>query len=116
MRSIVRRETGEGYQRLLLGLGLAKASAIETPTREELAWLDRMRESKGWNAEWVNRHEPDGRIAKMKDGSTHLAHKAEHAMDMDTGGRGGGAASRRPGGYDGRGGRADWHRRLRAGR
>jgi transposase len=27
----------------------------------------------------------DARIAKMKDGRTHLAHKAEHAVDLDTG-------------------------------
>ncbi|HUX67876.1 MAG TPA: transposase [Terriglobales bacterium] len=83
MRSIVRRETGEGYQPFLLGL--AKASGIETPTREDLARLDRKRKGKGSDAEWVNPHEPDGRIAKMKDGSTHLARKAEHAVDMDTG-------------------------------
>ena len=83
MRSIVRRDTGAGYQEFLLGL--AKASGIETPTREDLARLDRKRQGKGSNAEWVNPHERDGRIAKMKDGSTHIAHKAEHAVDMDTG-------------------------------
>lgn len=83
MRSIVRRDTGEGYQEFLLGL--AKASGIETPTREDLARLDRKRKNKGSNADWVNPHEPDGRIAKMKDGSTHIAHKAEHAVDMETG-------------------------------
>jgi transposase len=33
----------------------------------------------------VNPHDPDARITKMKDGSTHLAHKAEHAVDMDSG-------------------------------
>ena len=27
----------------------------------------------------------DARITKMKDGRTHLAHKAEHAVDMETG-------------------------------
>ena len=83
MRSIVRREGGQGYEEFLLGL--AKAGGVATPMREDLARLDRKRKSKGSNAEWVNPHEPDGRIAKMKDGSTHLAHKAEHAVDMDTG-------------------------------
>lgn len=83
MRSIVRRDTGEGYREFLLGL--AKASGIETPTREDLARLDRKRKNKGSNADWVNPHEPDGRIARMKDGSTHIAHKAEHAVDMETG-------------------------------
>lgn len=83
MRSIVRRDSGAGYEEFLLGL--AKASGIETPTREDLARVDRKRKNKASNADWVNPHEPDGRIAKMKDGSTHIAHKAEHAVDMDSG-------------------------------
>lgn len=83
MRSIVRRDSGAGYEEFLRGL--AEASGIETPTREDLARLDRKRKNKGSNADWVNPHEPDGRIAKMKDGSTHIAHKAEHAVDMDSG-------------------------------
>jgi transposase len=65
--------------------GLAKASGIETPTREDLARVDRKRKNKASNADWVNPHEPDGKIAKMKDGSTHIAHKVEHAVDMETG-------------------------------
>src|SRR5439155_1330950 len=28
---------------------------------------------------------PDAKITKMKDGRTHLAHKAEHAIDLDSG-------------------------------
>ena len=39
MRSIVRRDTGESYEEFLQGL--AKESGIETPTREDLARLDR---------------------------------------------------------------------------
>ena len=34
---------------------------------------------------WKHPHDPDSRVAKMKDGRTHLAHKAEHAVDLDTG-------------------------------
>jgi transposase len=83
MRSIVRRDTGKGYEEFLTEL--AKASGIETPTREDLARLDRKRKNKASNADWVNPNEPDGRIAKMKDGSTHIAHKVEHAVDMSTG-------------------------------
>jgi transposase len=64
---------------------LAKASGIENPTREDLARLDRKREKKGSNKDWENPHDPDAKIAKMKDGRTHLAHKAEHAVDMETG-------------------------------
>jgi len=83
LRSIVRRDTGEAYEDFLIRL--AKASGIETPTREELAKLDRKRKKKGSNDDWTNPHDPDARITKMKDGRTHLAHKMEHAVDMETG-------------------------------
>jgi transposase len=83
LRSIVRRDTGESYEAFLLGL--AKASGIETPTREDLARLDRKRPKKGSNDDWTHPHDPDARITKMKDGRTHLAHKAEHAVDLKTG-------------------------------
>src|SRR5499433_895329 len=83
MRSIVRRDTGEGYTEFLTKL--ANGSGIETPTREDLAKLDRNRTKKGCNEEWEHPDDPDAKITKMKDGRTHLAHKAEHAVDMDTG-------------------------------
>jgi len=83
LRSIVRRDNGDSYEEFLKGL--ARQSGIETPTREDLGRVDRKRKKKGSNREWVNPHDPDARITKMKDGRTHLAHKAEHAVDMDTG-------------------------------
>jgi transposase len=83
LRSIVRRDTGESYDDFLKGL--AKESGIETPTREQLAKLDRKRKKKGNNDDWKNPHDPDAQITKMKDGRTHLAHKAEHAVDLETG-------------------------------
>lgn len=83
MRSIVRKDTGEGYLEFLTGL--AKASGIQTPTREDLARLDRKRKNKASNDDWENPHDADAKITKMKDGRTHLAHKAEHAVDMDSG-------------------------------
>jgi transposase len=83
MRSIVRRDSGESYDEFLTGL--AKESGIATPTREDLARVDRKRDKKTSNKDWVNPHDRDARVAKMKDGRTHLAHKAEHAVDMDSG-------------------------------
>jgi transposase len=83
LRSIVRRDSGETYQEFLTRL--AQASGFETPTRADLARLDRKRPKKGRNAEWRHPHDPDARITKMKDGRTHLAHKAEHAVDLETG-------------------------------
>ena len=83
MRSIVRRDTGESYQQFLTRL--AKASGLKTPTREALARLDRRRKKRTANAEWVNPSDPDAKVTQMKDGRTHLAHKVEHAVDLDTG-------------------------------
>ena len=83
MRSIVRRDTGASYEEFLTGL--AKASGIETPSREQLARLDRKRKKRTSNKEWMSPTDTDARITKMKDGRTHLAHKAEHAVDLDTG-------------------------------
>jgi transposase len=83
MRSIVRRDNGQSYEKFLTGL--AKKSGIATPTREDLARLDRKRKKKSSNQEWKSLTDPDARIAKMKDGSTHMAHKAEHAVDMESG-------------------------------
>jgi len=83
LRSIVRRDTGEGYEEFLTRL--AKASGIRTPTRADLARIDRKRKKKGSNDDWMHPHDPDAKVAKMKDGRTHLAHKAEHAIDLETG-------------------------------
>jgi transposase len=83
MRSIVRRDTGEGYHAFLTGL--ANASGIETPTRDDLARLDRKRKKKTSNTDWTSPSDPDAKVTKMKDGRTHLAHKAEHAIDLETG-------------------------------
>ena len=83
LRSLVRRDNGQKYDEYLKEL--AQAAGIENPTREQLARLDRKRKKKGSNKEWKNPYDPDARIAKMKDGSTHLAHKAEHAVDLSSG-------------------------------
>src|SRR5688572_7339953 len=83
LRSIVRRDTGDSYEGFLTRL--AQASGIATPTREDLARLDRKRKGKGSNDDWTHPHDPDAKITKMKDGRTHLAHKAEHAVDLETG-------------------------------
>src|SRR5215510_10506098 len=83
MRSIVRRDTGESYQEFLTGL--ATTSGVKTPTRAALARLDRRRQKRTSNQEWASPADPDAKIAKLKDGRTHLAHKAEHAVDLETG-------------------------------
>ena len=83
MRSIVRRDTGESYDAFLTRL--AEASGLSTPTCAELGRFDRTRKKKGSNADWTHPQDPDAKIAKMKDGRKHLAHTAEHAVDLRTG-------------------------------
>ena len=74
----------DGRQPTVLS-ALAKASGIGTPTRADLARIDRKRKKKGSNDDWTHLHDPDAKITKMEDGRTHLAHKAEHAIDLETG-------------------------------
>ena len=84
LRTIVRRDSGEGYRQMLKRM--AVESGIETPSAEDLVRIDRARKGKKLsNADWVSKTDPDARIAKMKDGTTHLAYKPEHAIDLDTG-------------------------------
>jgi transposase len=83
LKNIVRRDNGQSYNEYLKGL--AQAAGIDNPTREQLARMDRKRKKKGSNEEWKSPADPDARITKMKDGRTHLAHKAEHAVDLSSG-------------------------------
>jgi transposase len=84
LRAIVRRDTGEGYREMLERL--AEESGIATPSAEDLIRLDRKRKGKRLsNEDWASPTDPDAKIAKLKDGRTHLAYKPEHAVDLDTG-------------------------------
>ena len=65
---------------------LAQESGVETPTIDDLVRLDRKRKGKKLsNEDWTSKIDPDAKIARMKDGSTHLAYKPEHVVDLDTG-------------------------------
>ncbi len=83
MKSIVRKDTGENWKDYLRKL--AQAEGIDNPTEEDLRRLDRKRKDKKVsNEQWQSPTDPDARIAKMKDGRTHLAYKAEPAVDLKT--------------------------------
>ena len=73
---------GEPYEAYLTKL--AKESGIDTPTREDLAKLDKKRKKTTSNDDWEHPHDPDAKVTRMKDKCTHLAHKAEHVVDLDT--------------------------------
>jgi IS5 family transposase len=84
LRTIVRRDSGEGYRQMLKRM--AAESGIETPSADDLVRIDRARKGKKLsNVDWVSKTDPDAKIAKMKDGTTHLAYKPEHGVDLDTG-------------------------------
>jgi transposase len=84
MKNIVRRCDGVSYRKYLEKL--AKAEGIENPTNQDLQRLDRNRpDKKVSNRIWKSKTDKDARIAKMKNGSTRMAYKAEHAVDVDSG-------------------------------
>jgi len=88
MKSIVRRDTGEDWKeyltRLMKEQGLLDGKD-EPPSDEELRRFDKSRpDKKVSNEEWSSPSDPDARIAKMKDGTTHLGYKAEHVLDLET--------------------------------
>jgi transposase len=84
LRTLVRRDSGESYRAMLERL--AQESGIATPTAEDLIRLDRQRKDKRLsNRDWASPSDPEAKIAKLKDGRTHLAYKPEHAVDLDTG-------------------------------
>ena len=82
MKSIVRRDTGENWGEYIKRL--AEEEGVENPSDDDARRLDRKRKKSVSNEDWGSETDPDSRIAKMKDGRTHLAYKAEHVVDLET--------------------------------
>ena len=82
LRALVRRDSGLGHREYLQEL--ARAEGIVSPTREDETRIDKKRPRKASNEDWQHPHDRDARVAKMKDGRTHMAHKLEHVVDLDT--------------------------------
>jgi transposase len=82
MKGIVRKDTGEDYKDYLKRL--MAEQGLDNPTEEDLRRFDKKRKKKASNKDWESPADPDSRIAKMKDGTTHLAYKAEHTVDLDS--------------------------------
>lgn len=87
MKSIVRKDTGEDWRSYVVGL-MKEEGEVEPdaePTDEEVRRFDKKRKNKKVsNEDWESPTDPDARIAKMKDGRTHLAYKAEHTVDLES--------------------------------
>ncbi len=87
MKSIVRKDTGEDWKQYVTRLMREDGTieSDETPTDEELRRYDKQRKNKRVsNEEWQSTTDAESRIARMKDGRTHLAYKAEHVVDLET--------------------------------
>ena len=88
MKSIVRRDTDETYTEYLKRL--AESNGLEATDEAALRRMDRRRKKKGSNEEWVNPHDPEAEITRLKNGRTALAYKAElrrgHGHRSDCGG------------------------------
>jgi transposase len=81
LKAIRRRDTGDDWKAYLRQL--AREAGIDDPTDEELRRFDKRRKGKKVsNEEWFSPADPDSRIAKMKDGTTRLAYKVEHVVDL----------------------------------
>src|ERR1700728_3928848 len=83
MKSIVRRDTQQGYSEYLKRL--AQAEGAEASDAAALRRMDRKRPKRMRNEEWVNPHDQEAEITRLKDGRTALAYKSEQAVDMETG-------------------------------
>ena len=87
MKSIVRRDTGEDWKEYVTRL-MREEGVIgpeDEPSDEDVRRFDKKRTNKKVsNAEWKSSTDEDARIAHMKDGTTHLAYKAEHVVDLDS--------------------------------
>ena len=83
MKSIVRRDTQQGYSEYLKGL--AQAEGAEASDAAALRRMDRKRPKRMRNEEWVNPQDSEAEITRLKDGRTALAYKTEQAVDMESG-------------------------------
>jgi transposase len=83
MKSLQRRDSGESYMEYLRKL--AAEAGIDPTDDEAVRRMDRKRKKKTSNEDWVNPHDPEAEVMKMKNGATHMAYKTEHAVDLDTG-------------------------------
>jgi transposase len=80
MKSIVRRANGENWRTYVKRLAVEDGE--EDPDDDDARRLDRKRKKSVSNADWKSPTDEDSRIARMKDGRTRLAYKAEHVVDL----------------------------------
>jgi hypothetical protein len=87
MKSIVLRVTGEVWRSHVIGLmraeGIVKEN--EESSYEGIRRFDKNRTGKKVsNQDWIGGTDPEANIAKMMDGTMHLAYKTELVVDLDS--------------------------------
>ena len=84
LETLRRKDTGESYREFVLRL--AEEAGEQIATVGERIEYDRGRPGKSLsNKDWESKTDPDAKVAKMKDGGTDMAHKAEHVVDLESG-------------------------------
>lgn len=84
LRRLARKDSGASYREYVKGL--MREAGEDPEDAAALVRFDKNRKGKRLsNDDWESETDPDARIAKMKDGTTHLAYKPEHAIDLQTG-------------------------------
>ena len=84
LRNLSERNTEEAYWNYVQRL--AKEAGLETTDGAVLRNFDRKRPGKKLsNEQWENRHDPDAKIGRTKDGATDMVYLPEHTVDLETG-------------------------------
>jgi transposase len=84
LRRLARKDSGASYREYVKELMREAGEDPDDP--EAFIRFDKKRKGKSLsNRDWQSETDPDSRIAKMKDGTTRLAYKSEHAVDLATG-------------------------------
>jgi transposase len=83
MSSIVRKDMKETYADFVARLAIEAGEVVKD--KKDVARFDKKREDRTTsNCDRESPIDPDARVARMKDGTTRLAYKAEHVVDADT--------------------------------
>jgi len=80
-------EAGAAVREASAAISAARVKEQERPriTAEDAVRHDRRRKKTTSNADWHSPSDKDARIMRIKNGTTRLAYKAEHVVDMESG-------------------------------
>ncbi|MFC1895537.1 transposase [Thermodesulfobacteriota bacterium] len=86
MRALTHNISGKSHREYVKGLMAEDPDEPDYPSPDDISRFDRRRKGKKLsNKHWINPHNQDAKITRMKDGRTHFAEKCEQAVDLETG-------------------------------